>query len=147
MAMMGGGNGAFGLFDLVTARNQRLFPGLVLLRQRRQVHAQLHDARREYGVLQLLVELLAHAGHLEIAPELLADLRDDLEGLGEALLAARHADVVPHDLAELAVQLGRSLLAVDREHLVDLGRDVFLRLDELGVVGLADAAREGGLQF
>src|SRR4051794_19285118 len=67
------------------------------------------------GVLEGLVERVPLAGHLEVGPELPADLGDPVERLAEALLRALHAAHVPHQLAELPVEGRRGAAAVDAE--------------------------------
>src|SRR6185312_10456558 len=63
--------------------------------------AELHEVRDAAGALERLVELVAGAGDGHRLPELLAQRVDLGQGLVEALRGAAHADVVPHDVAEL----------------------------------------------
>lgn len=81
------------------------------------------------GLLQRLVELVAGAGDLDAAPELLADLRDPVERLAQPLLGAGHAAVLPHEFTDLAVEGVGSAVAVDGEQQVQpvlgVGDDLF----------------------
>ena len=53
-------------------------------------------------------------GTRDVLPELVAQRRDLAERLAQARVVARHAAVVPHDLAELAVERVDGALALDR---------------------------------
>ena len=91
------------------------------------------------ALLERLVERLAVAEDADVLPELLAQRRDLGDRLGQALLAAGHAAVVPHDLAELAVEPVDGAAAVDRQELVHLVGDALLGVLEHRIVG-----RDGG---
>ena len=109
--------------------------GLVAL-ERVEAHelAELQEVGHAPGVLERLVELLAAAGHLQVLPELLAQLRNHREAFLQALPVSGHAAALPHDLAERAVELGRGALALDPEQpLVALGHGLLGLLD-LGVI-------------
>src|SRR6266540_3944148 len=86
------------------------------------VHEQvreLQEVRHAARPLERLVELLALAGDPDVAPELLAEGGDPLQGGLQALLVARHAALLPQQLAELAVEgLGRPR-SPGREQLAD----------------------------
>src|SRR5688572_17421812 len=85
--------------------------------QRIQAHElrQLEKIRDSAGVLERLIELLAGPGNEQVAPELLAKLRDLLQRLFESLRAARHAAVLPHELPQLAVKGLTAALPANRE--------------------------------
>ena len=74
---------------------------------------------RASGLLERLVELGARAGHGHVPPELLAQLGYLLQGPLEARLVAGHAALLPHDLAQLAVEGVDRALALDREQPLD----------------------------
>jgi hypothetical protein len=94
--------------------------------QRVEAHqlAELEEVGDAAGLLEVLVELGADAGHADLLPEALADLGDDLQRLLEAGLVAGHAAVVPHDEAELAVELVDAVVAVDAQQAAGLGVDL-----------------------
>jgi len=77
--------------------------------------AQFDEVGHAAGQLEGLVHFASAAGDAQVLPELLADLRNGLEGLLEAGLVAAHAAELLHDLAQLAVEVGGSPLAVDCE--------------------------------
>src|SRR3954453_15919529 len=56
------------------------------------------------GLLEALVERVGRAEHLDVAPELVAQATDEVDGLTEAFLGPLHAAVLPHDVAELLVE-------------------------------------------
>src|SRR4029077_16203139 len=87
---------------------------------------ELEEVCHPAGPLQLLVELLGAADDPQVAPELLAQRRDELQGLLQALRVAGDAAVLPDDPAELAVEGVRAPLAVDREELAQPRPDVGL---------------------
>ena len=66
--------------------------------------AELEEVGHTAGLLQGLVDLLVAAEHPDVAPELLAERPDLVDRLGQALLGALHTAVLPHDVAELAVE-------------------------------------------
>ena len=81
---------------------------------------QLQVIGQTQGLLQLYVERHRIANHLNILPELLAkclDLRDS--GL-ERLLRTSHTYILPHDVAQLLVNIVYRLLTIDRHQLLDL---------------------------
>src|SRR5690348_15425810 len=74
---------------------------------------ELEEVGDATGALELLIELFAGARDMEIRPELVAELRDELERGLQPLGAARHPAILPHDLAELAMERRRRALATD----------------------------------
>src|SRR5579883_195272 len=74
--------------------------------ERIQAHqlAQLEEIRHPPGLLERLVQFLARAEHAHFAPELLAQLGNPAQGVFQALRGAAHSAVVPHKLAQLAVE-------------------------------------------
>ena len=68
-------------------------------------------------------------------PELLAKLRDPCQGAREALLGTGHADVVPHDASEFAVDLADATATLHRQQGVDALLDVVGGFLERVVVG------------
>src|SRR4029453_16236587 len=95
---------------------------------------ELEEVGDPTGLLQGLVEGLGGADDLHVAPELLAQRADQVDALAQALGRALHAAVLPHDVAELAVEGVDRPVAVDREQLVDAGVDRRERLDHGRVV-------------
>ncbi len=87
------------------------------------------------GLLQRLVELLPGAGHLDPAPELLAQPRDPLQRPGQPGRVAGHAALVPEQFAEFAVEGVRGAVAVDREDQVEPVLDLGLHLAQHRVLG------------
>ena len=66
--------------------------------------AQLEEVGHAASSLERLVELLVHARHLDVAPELGLQLANQADGLLQALFGALHAAVLPHDVAEFFVE-------------------------------------------
>src|SRR6185437_16070230 len=64
---------------------------------------QLEEVGHASRVLERLIELGAGAGYAYVAPELVAELGDEIERLVQPCRVARHAAILPHDLPELAV--------------------------------------------
>ncbi len=87
-------------------------------------------------LLQRLVELFAGAGHLDAAPELLADGRDALQGGAQALLGAGHAAVLPHEFADLPVEGVGGAVAADGEQQAEPVLGLGHRLRHGRVVGV-----------
>ncbi len=85
------------------------------------------------GLFQGLVEFPAGAGHLDAAPELLADLRDAVQRLAQAALRTGHAAQLPHQFAQFAVEGVRGAVAVDGQEEVEL------------VLGLGQGFLDGGV--
>src|SRR5690349_3173605 len=63
------------------------------------------------GVLQTLIQIVGRTGYGYRMPELVAQLRNRRQRAIEALFRARHAHVVPHDAAELAVNFADAAAA------------------------------------
>ena len=80
-----------------------------------QQFAEFKEVGHSTGIFQLLVELGAGTGDLDIFPELLTKHGNLFDGLGKALFGTGHTDIVPHDLAQVAVELGDGPLAVNGE--------------------------------
>ena len=78
---------------------------------------------------------LAVAQDADVLPELLAQRGDLLEGRLQALLVAGHAAVVPHDLAQLAVERVDRPPALDAQQRLEPGVQPRLGVLERGVVG------------
>src|SRR5687768_10101179 len=66
-------------------------------------------------MLQRLIEIGATAGHPHVLPELLTDLRDPLQSALETDLTARHAALIPHQLADFSMEISNRPCAVDRQ--------------------------------
>jgi hypothetical protein len=64
-------------------------------------------------VFEALIEVVARPGHRHVVPEFVAQLRDLTERVSQARFRARHADVVPHDSPELAMNLADAAGAFD----------------------------------
>src|SRR4029079_12676894 len=77
-------------------------------RVEREQLAELQEVGDPAGVLERLVQLLARPEHANALPELLAQRPDLADRLAKALGVARHPDLVPHHVAERAME------AVDR---------------------------------
>ncbi len=88
-------------------------------RVERQQLGELEVVGHAAGVLEALVEVVLRAGHRDVVPELLAQLRNLLERVLQPRLVARHPDVVPQDGAERAVNRVDRLAALDRQQRVD----------------------------
>ena len=119
----------------------------IVTKQRRKVE----ECRHAPSFLKLHVDTLRAAHNLDIVPELIADGRQFLDGIHERLLRAPHADILPDELAEFAVNLVRCLGAFDVHHLLDARLHSLLGLLELGrsrghTAGLlgGEVSREGG---
>src|SRR3954453_961400 len=80
---------------------------------------QLEEGRDAPGLLQRLVQLLVLPRHLDVAPELRAQLPDPVQGLAQALSRTFHAAVLPHEGAELAVEGVRRTVPVDGQEPLD----------------------------
>ena len=86
----------------------------------------------------------AVAQDAHVLPELLAQGGDLLERGLEAFLGAGHAAVLPHDLAQLAMERVHGPLAVDGQQLLDPPVDGRFRLLEGGMVGAHLGQRRRG---
>ena len=75
--------------------------------------AQFEEVGQAQRLFQFDVEVLLLSYDLHVFPELLAQGLNLDDSLFERLLGAGHADVVPHDVAELLVDVVHRLLAVD----------------------------------
>ena len=105
----------------------------------------LHKVRDAHGLLQALVNVVAASRHVDILPECGAQRRNQLQGLEQTLFGAPHAAVVPHDLAQFAVEIIHRALALDLEQFVHarLRRCFgFLHLGALHVYLVEFAARQ-----
>src|SRR5918992_2941527 len=96
--------------------------------------AELEEVGDPAGPLQGLVHAVGAAEDLDVAPEVLAERPDQVDGLAQAVSGALHAAVLPHDVAELAVVGVDAAGAVGAKELLDLLRDRLLRLDHGRVV-------------
>src|SRR3989442_7832854 len=65
---------------------------------------ELEEVRDAARVLECLVEILARAADVGVAPELLAQRADPVPCLLQPRRGARHAALVPHYAAQLAVE-------------------------------------------
>src|SRR6185295_14616827 len=95
---------------------------------------ELQEVGDAAGDLERLVELLARARDADVLPELLAQPRELAEGVLEALLVAGHAAVVPHDLAELAVEGRDRAFALDAQEAFRAGNDGLLGRHDLAMI-------------
>src|SRR5204862_6647459 len=77
--------------------------------------AQLQEVGHAARLLQGLVQLLVLARDLRLAPEPLPQRGDLLERGLQARFVARHAAVLPHDPAQLAMERVHAALAADAE--------------------------------
>ena len=79
--------------------------GFVAL-QRVQAHqlAELQKIRHTAGIFERLIEFFAAAEHVDVLPEFLAQFGNALQRFLQAGFGARHAAVVPHQLAEFAMK-------------------------------------------
>ena len=95
-----------------------------------RIHAHQFAEFQEVGhtsrLFQLLVELVRLAGHANIAIELLTDLADLSDRFLKALSVASHAALVPHHLAQAAVELIHRLAAFVVQGGVDAVSDLSL---------------------
>jgi hypothetical protein len=101
--------------------------------------AKLDEVRHAAGLFELHVDRIARAGDqhaLAGSPEFLADFGDALNRAIEACARAGHAALVPHDLAELAVERIDRALALDRKHAADALAGFGFGLFELRQVGV-----------
>src|SRR5262245_61149197 len=71
------------------------------------------------GVLEALIQVVGGPRHRDGMPELVAQLRNRRQRPFEALLGARHPDVVPHDAPELAMDFADAAMALYAEELID----------------------------
>ena len=81
--------------------------------------------------LELGVEVVGLARDVDVGPELFLDLLEFCQGVGEALLGASHADVLPHDVSEFLVDGVDGALALDAHDLGNLVLDGLLGSVEL----------------
>src|SRR5699024_11331775 len=91
---------------------------------------ELEEVGHTAGLLQALVERVGGAEDAHVAPELLPERADEVDGLAQALVRALHPAVLPHDVAELPVEGVDAALTVDRHEAVDALGDGVLRLDD-----------------
>ena len=86
------------------------------------------------GVFEALVQIVRRAGHRDVVPELVAQLRDFRQRPTKALFGPRHANVVPHDAPELAVDLANASRAFHRQQPVDVPLNPIRRFLERVVI-------------
>ncbi len=91
--------------------------------------AQFEKIRDAPCPLEALIQIVARACDIQVLPELLAEGSDFADGILQACGVARHAAVVPHDLAQFAMEGVDGSLAPDREQL----RNASLRGVESGL--------------
>ena len=109
---------------------------LAVQRVARHQFAQFEEIGQTQCLFQFDVEVVGPAHDLHVLPELLAQRLNLDDRLFERLLGAGHTDVLPHDVAQLLVDVVHRLLAVDRQQLLDFGAHALLGLVEGGRVGL-----------
>src|SRR5881394_1907121 len=92
-------------------------PARFLAVQRVDAHQlrQLEEIRDPTRLLEGLIQLLPRSGHAQVAPELRAQPGNVPQRRPEALGAARHATELPHELAELAMEMLARFRPADRE--------------------------------
>ena len=83
---------------------------------------QLQEVGDAAGLLERLVQLTVGPEHAEVGPELLLQLGDPGEGLLQAGFRAGHAALVPHQLAQLAVDRVDGALPLDFQQRADVRR-------------------------
>src|SRR6185437_4548444 len=106
---------------------------------------ELEEVRNPPGLLQRLIQFRVGPGNVDILPELFAQLRDELQCLAQSRVVARHATIIPHDVAQLAMNGVHGTLAVNREQSGCAIRDLALGIPELGHVridGVDTATRQ-----
>src|SRR5690606_23714838 len=103
---------------------------VALERVERHELTELEEVGDPACVLERLVQRRAAARHTHIAPELLAQLRNPVQQQLEAVGGAGHAAVLPHEPAELAVEIGDAAVAVDGEQRLLTADDLRLRVAE-----------------
>ena len=81
--------------------------------------AEFEEVRDASRLFERLVQFLVLTEHIDVLPELLAQLRDLRERLPQARVGAGHAAVVPHDVAEFAVEGVHRPLALDAQEPLD----------------------------
>src|SRR5215831_12280424 len=101
----------------------------------RQQLGELEIVSYAAGIFETLVEVVAGTGHRDVVPELLAEAGNSGQRVLKAGFGPRHPNVVPHDAAELAVDLADAAAALYGEQLVDLVLRVARGLLEGVVVG------------
>src|SRR5689334_24789249 len=65
---------------------------------------ELEEVGDAAGFLERLIELHIAAGHVDVLPDLLTDLRNSRERASQPGGIARHAAILPQQRAELAVE-------------------------------------------
>src|SRR5438552_4303840 len=98
--------------------------------------AQLQKVRHTSRFLQRLIKLHVAARHVDAVPKCSAQRRNLFEGELESCFVACHPTIIPHDLAELAMEGGYCSPASDREKLFRSLRHFFLRRAERIVGGV-----------
>src|SRR5579859_3552147 len=91
---------------------------------------QLEEVRDPAGLLQRLVELLPLPQYAHRMPELVANLRDFGQRSGQAGFTALHPALIPHQLAQLAVEGVDRALTLDRQQPRNLLGDPLLCLSK-----------------
>src|SRR5215831_3924047 len=86
------------------------------------------------SVFEVLVEIVRIAGYRQVLPELVAQPRDCRKRFFEAVRVPRHADIVPEELSETAVELSRRFVSLDGEQLVDARLDARFGFPERVVI-------------
>src|ERR1044072_7943412 len=97
--------------------------------KRNETHqlAELEEVRHATGVLERLIQLGARTKNSNITPELVSQFGNDLECLRETRAIPRHAAVLPHRLAELAMERRHCAAAFHAEQSLGPRADVGLR--------------------
>ncbi len=80
---------------------------------------ELEEVRNAAGFFQALIQVIAAAGDVDVLPVLLLQRANLANGGLKTLGGARHAAVVPHNLAQLAVEGIDRALAFDGKQQID----------------------------
>src|SRR5690606_2487257 len=95
---------------------------------------EFEEVRDAPGLLEGLVETFARTDDTQVLPKLFAQSWDQLQSLLESTFVARHAAVVPNDLAKLAMKRIRRAFTADAQEPFGAGFDFGQRCFDLRVV-------------
>src|SRR5574344_129240 len=119
---------AFGSLAFLTEMTAAGF--FAVERVRREELRKFEEVRDAAGSDEALVEGVFGAEHVRIFPEPCTEFRNELERLFEARLVAAHAHVLPHDVAEFAVDFRNGAVALEAQELVQMFHHLRFRILE-----------------
>src|SRR5690606_3665427 len=131
----------FPVFRLILLTEMAAARFLADQRVTRNQLGELEEVGYPPGALQALVESLSLTGHAHLAPELLPETGELLQRPLQPGAIAAHPHVVPHESAELAMEVIDGSLPAHREEPFRARAHLLFHLRELGAIGGNGAQR------